>query len=104
MNGILAFESSQQVLPLVWTEDLRFSQCITEVVYKKWWYVGVVEDISTEKQDASVKFMSPPGSPNSFNWPELDDCCLVPIHHILCFIECPVTTTGCRYTIGVFIL
>lgn len=59
----------------------------------------MVEDLSTEYQDVKTKFMVLSSPVVSFQWPKNDDCCRVPVHHILCSIDTPVTTTGIIYTI-----
>ena len=80
-------------------EDLELSRYIV-AIYDRKWYIGMVEDLSTEHQYVKIsKFVVPSGPAVSFQWPKNDDWCRVPVHNILCCIDTPVTTTGRTYTI-----
>ena len=59
----------------------------------------MVQDLSTEHQGIKIKVMLPSGPGVSFQWPKNDDCCWVPVQHILCHIDTLATTTGKTYTI-----
>ena len=68
-------------------------------MYEKQWFVGLILDVSIENQDVLIKFMCPSGPRLSLKWPRHDDICWVPIHHILCTIETPITSIGRTYAI-----
>ena len=67
-------------------------------IYNSLWWVGIVTEVNAEEGDVTVKFMHPHGPRKTFNWPEIDDTCFVPIKKILCIIS-PITSTGRTYKI-----
>ena len=64
-------------------------------VFDSKWYVGMIEDIDNDNNDAFVNFMHPSGPAKSYHWPDRSDRCWVPLQHILCGIICPNLQT-CR--------
>ena len=68
--------------------DIRPMTCVT-CLYDSFWWVGLVTQV-----DVKVQFMFPHGPCKTFNWPETEDSCYVPIKNILCQISSPTTTTG----------
>ena len=73
--------------------DIRPMTCVT-CLYDSFWWVGLVTQV-----DVKVQFMFPHGPCKTFNWPETEDSCYVPIKNILCQISSPTTTTGWTYKI-----
>ena len=67
--------------------------------YDSFWWVGLVTQVDINQGDVKIQFMSPHGPCKTFNWPETEDLCYVPIKNILCQISSPVTTTGRTYKI-----
>ena len=59
--------------------------------YNSFWWV--------EQDGIKVQFMFPHGPHKTFNWPETEDSCYVPIKNILCQISSSTTTTGRTYKI-----
>ena len=53
-----------------------------------------------EQGDVKVQFMFPHGPPKTFNWPETEGSCYMPIKNILCKISSPTTTTGWTWKIA----
>ena len=68
--------------------DIRPMTYVT-CLYDSFWWVGLVTQV-----DVKVQFMFPHGPCKTFNWPETEDSCYVPIKNILCQISSPTTTTG----------
>ena len=73
--------------------DIRPMTCVT-CLYDSFWWVGLVTQV-----DVKVQFMFPHGPCKTFNWPETEDSCYVPIKNILCQISSPITITGWTYKI-----
>ena len=57
-------------------------------------------EIDNELTDVCVKFMHPHSPARSFNWPDRDDICWVPMVHILDKIDAPSTLSGRQYTLN----
>ena len=89
------FEYSHETKAFVSMEMLKVSTFVA-VVYDNGWFIGIIEDVSVGNKDALVRFMSPAGPAPSFTWPRHEKVCWVPIHHVLCMIEAPSTTTSGR--------
>ena len=71
--------------------DIRPMTYVT-CLYDSFWWVGLVTQV-----DVKVQFMFPHGPCKTFNWPETEDSCYVPIKNILCQISSPTTITGQNY-------
>ena len=67
--------------------------------YNSFWWVGLVTQVDVEQDGIKVQFMFPHGPHKTFNWPETEDSCYVPIKNILCQISSSTTTTGRTYKI-----
>ena len=52
-----------------------------------------------QEEDVQVKFMHPYGLSRSFQWPHVDDICLVSNDHNLSKIDIPITSSGKFYSI-----
>ncbi|CAK8688934.1 unnamed protein product [Clavelina lepadiformis] len=64
-------------------------------------WIGLVEDISDEHGDYSIKFMHPHGPAKLFHWPRDEDKCWLDKKSILCVINTPSLTLSTRmYSIG----
>ena len=63
-------------------------------VYEEVWWIGIILEIDKEQEDVQVNFLHPHGPSQSFHWSHVDDICWVPITHILCTVEIPITATG----------
>ena len=61
--------------------------------------MGLVTQVDVEQGDVKVQFMFSHGPCKTFNWPETEYSCWVPIKNILCQIPSPTTTTGQTYKI-----
>ena len=68
-------------------------------LYDSFWWVGLVTQVDVEQGDVRVQFMFPHVPCKTFNWPETEDSCYVPIKKILYQISSPTTTTGPTYKI-----
>ena len=68
-------------------------------LYDSFWWVGLVTQVDVEQGDVRVQFMFPHVPCKTFNWPETEDSCYVPIKKILYQISSPTTTTGRTYRI-----
>ena len=44
-------------------------------LYDRQWYVGLVQDLSFERNDVNMKFMHPKGPAKAFFWPDREDNC-----------------------------
>ena len=78
--------------------DIRPMTCVT-CLYDSFWWVGLVTQVDVEQGDVRVQFMFPHVPCKTFNWPETEDSCYVPIKNILCQISSPITITGWTYKI-----
>ena len=65
--------------------------------YNYFWLVGLVTQVDVEQGNVKVQLMFPHGPHKTFNWPETEDSCYVPIKNILCQISSPTTITGQNY-------
>ena len=80
------------------TDDVPVTSYVS-CLYEKEWYVGMVEKVSVEENDALVKFLHPNGPSVYFHWPAVEDKCWVPVEHILQLLSIPsVSTSGRHYT------
>jgi len=61
-------------------------------------WVANIRDISLEHEDVLVSFMHPHAPARSFQWPEREDVCWVPITAVLNIIGPPITTNGLNIT------
>ena len=79
--------------------DIRPMTFVT-CFYNSFWWVGLVIQVDVEQGDVKVDIMFPHGPHKTFNWPETEDSCYVPIKNILCQISSPTTTNGqtCKIT------
>ena len=68
-------------------------------LYNSFWWVGLVTQVDVEQDVVKVQFMFPHEICKTFNWPETEDSCYVPIKNILCQISSPTTKTGQIYKI-----
>ncbi len=70
--------------------------------YDKEFWIGFVESVNKDEDDAFIKFMHPPYPARSYTWPTREDTCFVPLVNILCTISTPetVTSTGRQYKIS----
>ena len=55
-------------------------------LYDSFWGGGLVTQVDVEQGGVKVQFMFPYGPRKTFNWPETEDSCYVPIKNILCQI------------------
>ena len=78
--------------------DIRPMTYVT-CLYDSFWWVGLVTQVDVEQGDVRVQFMFPHVPCKTFNWPETEDSCYVPIKKILYQISSPTTTTGRTYRI-----
>ena len=78
--------------------DIRPMTCVT-CLYDSFWWLGLVTQVDVEQGNVKVQFMFPHGPHKTFNWPETEDSCYVPIKNILCQISSSTTTTGRTYKI-----
>jgi hypothetical protein len=67
-------------------------------VYEDKCYIGFIQELDDESQDAWVKFMHPSWPSSLFYWPEhkssgREDKCWVPIVNILCVVDVPEPST-----------
>ncbi|MES9880157.1 MAG: hypothetical protein ABW185_04670 [Sedimenticola sp.] len=62
----------------------------------KWW-IGLIRDKSEEDEDVQISLMHPHGPARSFQWPQREDLCYVPLMCILCLINAPSTPNGRQY-------
>jgi len=69
-------------------------------LYENTRWIGHVMEIDSELTDVCVKFMHPHSPARSFNWPDRDDICWVPMVHILDKIDAPSTLSGRQYTLN----
>ena len=67
--------------------------------YDLFWWIGVIEEIDDEQNDAKIRFMHPHGPSMNFTWPSTDDICWIPIANILTPITAPTTRSGHIYNI-----
>jgi hypothetical protein len=65
-------------------------------MYDEDWYVGIIEEVCLDHNDALIKFMHPKGPTRSLSWPRHVDECYVPLDHILCSIQAPSTSSSTR--------
>ena len=68
-------------------------------LYNSFWWVGLVTQVDVEQGDVKVQLMFPHGPHKTFNWPEAEDSCYVPIKNIVCQISSPTKTIGQTYKI-----
>ena len=68
-------------------------------LYDSFWWVDLVTQVNVEQSNVKVQFMFPHKPCKTFNWPETEDSCYVPIKNILCQISSPITITGWTYKI-----
>ena len=68
-------------------------------LYDSFCWVGLVTQVDVEQGDVKVQFKFPHEPHKTFNGPETEDSCYVPIKNILCQISIPTTTTGRTYKI-----
>ena len=62
--------------------------------------MGIITNVDKEEEeDVQVKFMHPSSPNRSFQWPHVDDICLVPNDHISCKIDIPITSSERFYSI-----
>ena len=66
-------------------------------IYGDKWFVGSVDDVCEDENDAEIKFMHPNGLAASFKWPEREDKLDALYENILCKIDVPLTKTGRTY-------
>ena len=78
--------------------DIRPMTYVT-CLYDSFWWVGLVTQVDVEQGDVKVQFKFPHEPHKTFNGPETEDSCYVPIKNILCQISIPTTTTGRTYKI-----
>ena len=65
--------------------DIRPMTYVT-CLYDSFWLVGLVTQVDVEQGDAKVQFMLPHRPSKTFNSPETEDSCYVPIKNIICHI------------------
>ena len=65
--------------------DIRPMTYVT-CFYDSFWLLGLLTQVDVEQGDAKVQFMLPHRPHKTFNWPETEDSCYVPIKNILCHI------------------
>ena len=63
-------------------------------------WIGLVDDLDDENEDAQVKFMHPNYPSRSYSWPRREDICFVPFVNIICIISTPSTATGRQYVLN----
>ena len=68
-------------------------------LYDSFWWLGLATKVDVKQGDVKVQFMFLHGPHKTFNWPETESSCYVPIKNILCQISSPNTTTGWTYKI-----
>ena len=70
--------------------------------YNSFWWIGIVNEICGNNDEACVKFMSPHGPSSYFSLPSRDDICWVPVENIVCVLSPPTaaTSTGRKYSIA----
>ena len=76
-------------------EPMTYVTCL----YNSFWWVGLVTQVDVEQGDVKVQLMFPHGPHKTFNWPEAEDSCYVPIKNIVCQISSPTKTIGQTYKI-----
>ena len=59
--------------------------------YDSNWWVGLVQNVNCDEKDVEIIFLHPPGTSNSFNWPNRKDVCRVLYKNVICKIR-PSTT------------
>ncbi len=74
---------------------MKYITCI----YNSFWWVGIVNKIDVEQGDVNVNFLHPHGPRKTFNWPQREDSCFVPMKNVLCIVS-PTTSTGRTYKIN----
>ena len=72
------FECSHETKAFVSRKMLKVSTFVA-IVYDNRLFIAIIEDVSTENQDALVKFMSPAVPAPSFTWPRHEEICWVGI-------------------------
>ena len=73
-------------LPTTFQEcDIRPMTYVT-CLDDSFWLVGLVTQVDVEQGDAKVQFMLPHRPSKTFNSPETEDSCYVPIKNIICHI------------------
>ena len=53
------------------------------VVYDDQWWLGTVQEVSVENNDANVSFLHPAGPRTSFHWASTPDVCWIKYTNIL---------------------
>ena len=66
-------------------------------IYDKQWWIGVVDEVSSDEGDIYVNFLHPSGPLTTFYWPMRGDKCWVPLVHIVQKVPQPsLVTAGSR--------
>ena len=81
-----------------WFCDIRPMTYVT-CLYDSFWCVGLLTQVDVEQGVVKIQFVSPHWPHKTFNWPETEDSCCVPIENILFPISSPTATTGWTYKI-----
>ena len=68
--------------------DIRPMTCVP-CLYDSFWWLGLVTQVDAEQGGVRVQFMFPHGPHKTFNWPETEGSCYVPIKNILFPISSP---------------
>ena len=76
-------------------QPMQFIAC----KYDVFWWIGLIQELDQELEDAQVKSMHLHGPTTSVYWPTRDDICWVPFSEILCSVQPPTTYTGRAYII-----
>ena len=76
-------------------QPMQFIAC----KYDGFWWIGLIQELDQELEDAQVKFMHPHGPTTSVYCPTRDDICWVPFSEILCSVQPPTTYSGRAYII-----
>lgn len=82
----------------VTTSDLQL-QSFVACKYDSFWWIGVVEDIDNDHNDAKIRFMHPHGPSMRFTWPSTADICWIPVANVIITITAPTTRSGRIYDV-----
>ena len=83
---------------LILLKDLQANEYIA-CHYEKQWWIGIIEEVSSEEQDVLVNFLHPPGPARNFLWPKRPDTCWIPVTDVITKLQIPSTATGRTYQI-----
>ena len=88
--------SLTEIFPI---NDIPFPGIYVAIAYNHKWYIVYV--VSTDSYDAEVNCMHQFGRTRSYHRFERKDQCLIPLDHILSYIECPnLKTVPGQYNIS----